>query len=80
MRVSVQLRTADGRRWGKSFYVDPAGSALRVGLSDMRAIGVMDQGPLSASDATSLLLVIDLTNAAPGRSGTLKVLSSAFVR
>ena len=80
MRVSVQLRTADGRRWGKSYYVDPAGSTLHVAVNSLRPIGGVDLGSFTATDATSLLLVIDLTNAVPGRSGSLKVVSSAFAR
>jgi hypothetical protein len=80
MRVSVQLRTADGRRWGKSSYVDPGGSTLQVAVDTLRPASGVDQGSFTAADATSLLLVIDLTNAAPGRTGSLKVLASAFVR
>ncbi len=79
MRLSVQLRTADGRRWGRSYYVDPEGSALRVPVSALRPIGSAT-GSLDATQATSLLLVIDLTNAAPGRTGTLTVHGSAFAK
>jgi hypothetical protein len=80
-RVSVQLRTADGTRWGRSFFVDPSGSALHVPLEALRPIGTgSTTNPLTATAATSLLIVIDLTNANPGRSGTLRVTRSAFVR
>jgi hypothetical protein len=78
MRVSIQLRTAAGRRWGRSYYVDPAGSQLHVPVRDLRPVDGGVAGTFDPSDATSLLIVIDLTNASPGRSGTLRVLSSAL--
>jgi hypothetical protein len=77
MRVWVQLRATDGARWGRSYYVDPAGSLLHVPVSALAPIG-STSGPVR--DATSLLLVIDLTNAQPGRTGVLRVLSSALIR
>jgi hypothetical protein len=80
LRVSVQVRRADGGRWGRSFYVDPAGSVLRVPLSALRAIGGPPGSAVSATDVTSILLVVDLTNAAPGRAGTLRVLSSELLK
>jgi len=80
MRVSVQLRTADGRRWGRSYYVDPAGSRLYVPVEALRPIGASADARIASTSATSLLLVIDLTNANPGRSGTLRVRGSAFVQ
>jgi hypothetical protein len=79
MRVSVQLRTADGRRWGKSCYVDPNGTAVRIPVSTLAPIGSAT-GSLEATQATSLLLVIDLTHAAPGRTGSLTVQGSAFAK
>lgn len=76
-RVSVQVRSADGKRWGRSYYVDPAGTALHVPLSDLRPIA--GAGPTPESGAvTSILLVVDLVNAAPGHSGVLRVTASAL--
>jgi hypothetical protein len=79
-RVSVQLRTVEGKRWGRSYYVDPAGSRLHVRVGDLRPLDSGHAGALAPSLAQSLLLVMDLTNANPGRSGTLRVTSSALVR
>ena len=76
-RVSVQLRDATGRRWARSYYVDPEGSQLHVAVDALRPVGA-GAGPPDASKMTSLLLVVDLTNANPGRAGRLRVLSSAF--
>ena len=75
MRVSVQLRSGTGMRWGRSYYVDPAGSSLVVPISALAPIGP-PRG--SIADAGSLLLVVDLTNARPGRTGVLRVLASAL--
>ena len=77
LRVSVQLRNPAGGRWGRSYYVDPAGSALHIPLASLVPIGAP---PGTVADARSLLLVIDITNAQPGRSGVLRVRSSALLR
>ena len=76
-RVSIQVRRQNGDRWGRSFYVDPKGTSLDVPLSSLEPIGDGD-GRAPVSELTSLLLVIDLTNAVPGHAGTLRVLSSAL--
>jgi len=78
-RVSVQVRAADGRRWSRSFYVDPGGSRVHAGLAEMRPVGSQGGGPPAPGLATSVLLVVDLTNASPGRRGSLTVRSSALV-
>jgi hypothetical protein len=80
LRVSVQVRRADGGRWGRSYYVGPAGTSLRIPIADLRPIAGTTPGTVSAPDATSILLVIDLSNAAPGRSGVLRVRSSALLK
>jgi hypothetical protein len=79
-RISVQVRGADGQRWGRSYYIDPAGTTLHVPLTDLRPIAGTPAGSISSAPLTSLLLVIDLTNAAPGRSAVLKVFSSALLK
>jgi hypothetical protein len=78
LRVSVQVRTASGQRWGRSYYVDPSGSNLRVPLTSLRPIDSAP-GTVSGIDVTSILLVIDLGNADPGRAGALRVKSSALI-
>jgi hypothetical protein len=79
LRMAVQVRRADGGRWGRSFYVDPAGTPLRIPLETLRPIEGTAGAAISSTDLTSLLLVIDLTNAGPGRSGILRVKSSALL-
>jgi hypothetical protein len=82
-RVWVQVRTVDGSRWGRTFYVDPAGIAIRAQLSSLRPLRPMSGDGPSIGDSkilTSILIVADLTNASPGRAGTLTVLSSALAR
>lgn len=73
-RVSTQLRYAqDGhRRWRRSFYVDQNEREVRIPVVGLRAAEGAGQQP-SSSRATSLLLVIDLTNAGPGARGTVNV-------
>jgi hypothetical protein len=79
-RVWVQVRTNDGRRWGRSYYVDPSGSEIDARLTAFRPIG--DDNLARVPDPktlTSILLVVDLTNAAPGHAGRLVVLHSELV-
>lgn len=80
MRVSVQLRNRSGARWGRSFYVDPGGTTVTANVNDMRPMGQNVPTAIDPGNVQSLLLVIDLTNATPGRSGTLDVLDSSLVR
>jgi len=80
MRVSVQVRRASGERWGRSYYVDSTGSAIQVPLAALRPIAPATGAVISGTDVTSILLVVDVTNAPPGRSGVLRVLASALVR
>jgi hypothetical protein len=79
-RVGVQVRTEDGRRWGRSFYIDPSVTVAHAELSSMRPVGDAALGAVAAESLTSILLVVDLTNASPGRSGRLMVRSSALVK
>jgi hypothetical protein len=80
MRVSVQVRRASGERWGRSFYVDAAGSSIQVPIAGLKPMTAAPGSVISGADVTSILLVVDLTNASPGRSGTLRVLASALVK
>ena len=78
-RIWVQVRTQAGLRWGRTYYVDPAGTEVEARLRDLGPLG---ESPIGAPDpkaVTSILLVIDLTNAVPGQSGWLSVLSSELV-
>ena len=75
LRVSIQMRSATGARWGRSYYVAPEGTDVTVRLSELRPIGGAE-GPAIGAAMTSLLLVVDLTNAAPGHRGRLTVLAS----
>ena len=79
-RIWVQVRTQGGRRWGRTYYVDPAGTELVVRLTDLRPIGEGAVGAPDPRTLSSILLVIDLTNASPGAAGRLSVLSSELVK
>ena len=72
MRASAQLRyAADGsRRWRRSFYVDDTGREVRIPVAQLRPADGPGTQP-SSRRATSLLLVVDLTNALPGSEGGL---------
>jgi hypothetical protein len=80
-RLSVQLRFArdEHARWGKSVYTDSTGQMVTVRVDRLRRTdGPPTRPPLQR--ATSLLFVVDLTNARPGDSGTLHIGDVRFVR
>jgi hypothetical protein len=79
-RIWVQVRSAGGKRWGRTYYVDAAGSELLVQLSDLQPIGEGASGRPDSKVVSSVLVVVDLTNAAPGRTGRLTILSSELVK
>jgi hypothetical protein len=72
LRVSVQLRfeSAGGARWRRSVYVDADGKSVEVPVSGL--VGADRPEPVPpARTASSLLFVVDLTNALPGASNQL---------
>ena len=80
-RLSVQLRfsrDADAR-WGKSVYVDSTRQVVTVPVERLRRLDGAPTRP-AVQRATSLLFVIDLTNAAPGDSGTIETADVTLVR
>ena len=81
MRVSVQLRFEDhdGARWRRSIYVSPSESNIVVPIA--RLLAADRPGPVPAvSSASSLLFVVDLTNALPGAEGQFAVSRLRLVR
>jgi len=80
-RISVQLRFARdvGFRWRRSFYADGTGRDVRVPVDRMRPADGPGTMPV-ASRATSLLFVIDLTNAVPGAEGSFTLENIRLVR
>lgn len=81
MRVSVQLRFGDRAeaRWGSSVYLDTAERDIRIPLERLRPEGASGARP-SLGEATSLLFVVDLTNAAPGADGQFTISDVRFGR
>ena len=90
MRVSAQLRFAQDQdgRWGRSAFIDPDVRQLIVPFAKLRHLGSSDiphqprqRVPMpSPTRVTSLLFVVDLTNAAPGAQGSLTLRDVRFVR
>jgi hypothetical protein len=74
LRVSVQLRfeAAGGARWGHSVYLSPDAREVVVPLDRLAALDRPGR-PLPKVGATSVLFVVDLTNAAPGSEGEFEI-------
>jgi hypothetical protein len=73
MRVSVQLRFSGEERWVHSVYVEPDPRRVSLRLTDFVPAGRASSTPPDFRNASSLLFVIDLTNANPGTAGRIQV-------
>ncbi len=68
MRLSVQLRLPDGRRWQRSVYVDETPREITIPMSEMTSVtGGRRRMHLERADA--LLFVVDTVNTSPGAAG-----------
>jgi len=76
-RISVQLRDKPGHRWGSSAYVSETARHLAIPLLAFHPIA---DAPVQVTDLSSVLVVVDLTNASPGRTGTLEIDRAVVVR
>jgi hypothetical protein len=74
MRVSIQLRSAQraGERWGSSVYLDSTPREILLPIDRMRPLDRQPGSP-DPSTVSSLLFVVDLTNAKPGSSGRFTI-------
>lgn len=73
MRLSVQLRTADGaagERWKRSVYLDETARMVTVKFDEMNPIGGAATYPV-IERVRDVLFVIDTTNARPGSNGQI---------
>ena len=68
MRLSVQLRLPDGRRWQRSVYLDETSRDIIVPLEEMTSVtGGARRAHIERADA--LLFVVDTVNTSPGTAG-----------
>jgi hypothetical protein len=74
-RVSVQLRYArrGGERWGSSVHLGPTPREMVVSIDRMRPLDRQSGPAPDPGSASSLLFVVDLTNAKPGDANTFTV-------
>jgi len=81
MRIAAQLRFRNNKeaRWGRSIYLEPTNREVRIPIDSLRPEGTATARPPLAQ-ATSLLFVVDLTNAAPGAAGEFAVRDVRFAR
>jgi hypothetical protein len=78
MRVSVQLRF-ESARWRRSVYLSDTPGHIVMPTS--RLVAADRPGPLPpVSTATSLLFVVDLTNARPGDEGSFEISNLQLLR
>jgi len=73
LRLSVQARAANGAtepvRWQRSVYLDGTPREVTVAFADMRVAGTGERAALAPARISSILFVIDTTNARPGEGG-----------
>jgi hypothetical protein len=80
MRVSAQLRFGGGERWVRSFYAEGDSRRIMLPVKELVPADGPPAPPPDFRQATSLLFVIDLTNARPGASGWVRVSDVSFAR
>jgi hypothetical protein len=82
MRLFVQLRypQGGGQRWARSIYVDSSPREIVVPIEAMAPMDRQAGEAPDASAATSLLFVVDLTNARPGAADRVRIADVAFGR
>jgi hypothetical protein len=80
MRVSVQLRFAEGGRWVKSVYLDANGRDVVVRTAEMTPTDTPGHSMPAPESARSLLFVVDLVNARPGDQGEIQISSVRVAR
>jgi PHP domain len=68
MRLSVQLRLPDGRRWQRSVYLDETPREITVPMSEMSSVAP-GRRRMHLERADSLLFVVDTVNTPPGTAG-----------
>jgi hypothetical protein len=75
MRLSIQVRYARraGERWGSSVYLDSTTRQILLPLDRMRPLDRQAGSPPDPSGISSVLFVVDLTNATPGSSGRFTI-------
>jgi hypothetical protein len=75
MRVSVQLRggagNAEGERWERSIYVDPAQQERTIYFDDLMPVGHTSTFKPDLASIRSVLFVVDARNTKPGDSGRI---------
>jgi hypothetical protein len=79
-RVSVQLRyrRGGGQRWGRSVYLDSTPRDIVVPVNELLPADRQTGPAPSAETASSLLFVVDLTNALPGSANTIRISRPGF--
>jgi hypothetical protein len=80
MRVSVQLRFDRGDRWVQSVFVEPDPRRLSLRLVDFVPAERASSDTPDFRQASSILFVVDLTNARPGAAGTIQISDVALGR
>lgn len=80
VRLSVQLRyrRGGGARWRRSVYLDETPREIRLPIAGMRPADGQTGPVPPATQAMSLLFVVDLVNALPGSANTVRLSRVGF--
>ncbi len=72
MRLSVQVRVVtagEGKRWQRSFYLDPVVRDFVIPFADMTSTGAFASGPPDVANVKTILFVADTVNTPRGAAG-----------
>ena len=73
MRIAVQVRTVDDRRWNHSVYLDAVAREIEVPFAEFQPVASIGSRSLSLDRVRDVMLVVDTVNTRPGTSGRLWV-------
>jgi hypothetical protein len=81
-RLSVQLRfqSSGGARWARSVFVDAERREVTIAVDHMNPADFQQAHRPDPSTASSLLFVVDLTNARPGDSNSVTISDLKLVK
>ena len=80
LRFTVQLRAKGDRRWRRSIYADTTARTISIAFDDMRPVAPNAEPHPPLASLESVLLLVEITNTAPGSNASIDVSDLAFMK
>ena len=80
LRFTVQLRAKGDRRWRRSIYADTTARTVSIAFDDMRPVAPNAEAHPPLASLEAILLLVEITNAAPGTSASIDISDLGFTK